>query len=118
MAADLPRLARIRRPAEFKQAFARGFRVTRPPLAAVCRLNELGLPRLGLALARKAVPTAVGRNRIKRLLREEFRQVRHTLPAVDVVFYALPGLAKAPPEQLRSATAEIWSRVIVRCAHS
>ena len=38
--------------------------------------------------------TAVGRNRIKRLVRESFRQRQHELPAVDVVVNARRGRGK------------------------
>jgi ribonuclease P protein component len=117
-AARLQRRARIRQPAEFKRIFAQGFRVRRASLAAVCMLNGLDAPRLGLALARKAVPLAVSRNRIKRLIREEFRHNQQRLPPVDLVFYALPGLKTESAAQLRTALAEIWLKVIDRCARS
>jgi ribonuclease P protein component len=46
------------------------------PLLVFVRPNDLGYPRLGLAVARR-VGTAVKRNRIKRLLREAFRHTQH-----------------------------------------
>ncbi|HMV00525.1 MAG TPA: ribonuclease P protein component [Rhodocyclaceae bacterium] len=42
--------------------------------------------RLGLVIGRKQVKSAVGRNRIKRILREQFRLRRSGLPSLDVVF--------------------------------
>jgi ribonuclease P protein component len=115
--APLQRAARIRQPAEFKQVFATGFRITRAPLAAVCRPdNAAGHPRVGLAIARKAAPRAVDRNRVKRLIREYFRHNQRRLPAVDLVFYGMAGLADADNQRLRSALAEIWLKVIERCA--
>ena len=117
--APLLRRARIRQPAEFKQAFAKGFRVTRAPLAAVCRPgNEAGHARLGLAIARKAAPDAVDRNRIKRLIREHFRHNQRRLPAVDLVFYGTAGLGQLNNQQLRALLAEIWLKVIDRCGGS
>jgi ribonuclease P protein component len=114
--AQLPKRVRIRHPAEFKQAFARGFRINRSPLAAVCCPdNGTGGPRLGLALARKAAPRAVDRNRIKRLIREYFRHNRQRLPPVDLVFYGLPGLHAKNNQQLSATLAEIWLKVIDRC---
>ena len=41
--------------------------------------------RLGLAIPRKYIKTAVARNRIKRLVRESFRQHQHALSGVDLV---------------------------------
>ncbi len=114
--AQLQRRVRIRQPAEFKLAFAKGFRITRPPLAAVCRPdNGTGSARLGLAIARKAAPRAVDRNRVKRLIREDFRHNRQRLPAVDLVFYGMPGLHQMDKQQLRATLAEIWLKVIDRC---
>ncbi len=114
--AQLQRRVRIRQPAEFKQAFAKGFRITRTPLAAVCRPNnDANHPRLGLAIARKAAPRAVDRNRIKRLIRESFRHNQQRLPPVDLVFYGMPGLHGMNNEQLRATLAEIWLKVIDRC---
>jgi ribonuclease P protein component len=118
--ASFPRQARIRRPEEFKQAFAKGFRITRAPLAAVCMPrsgpHQSGPARLGLAIARKAAPRAVDRNRVKRLIRDDFRHNQRRLPAVDLVFYGMPGLAAMEQAQLRKALAEIWLKVIERCA--
>ncbi len=53
-----------------------------------------GEPRLGLAVPR-AVGTAVARNRVKRLLREAWRELLPTIPAGnDYVLAARPGLAE------------------------
>jgi ribonuclease P protein component len=41
--------------------------------------------RLGLAIPRKYVKSAVGRNRIKRLVRESFRQHQHAIAGLDLV---------------------------------
>jgi ribonuclease P protein component len=82
-----------------------------------CRPHqEQGPARLGLAISRKAAPRAVDRNRIKRLIREHFRHNQRRLPAVDLVFYGQAGLAALDNEQLRARLADIWLKVIDRCA--
>ncbi len=48
--------------------------------------------RLGLVISKKSVPTAVNRNRIKRMVRESFRLHWPRLPSVDVIFLARPGV--------------------------
>ncbi len=53
-----------------------------------------GEPRLGLAVPR-SVGSAVSRNRVKRLLREAWRELLPTVPAgQDYVLAARPGLAE------------------------
>ena len=53
-----------------------------------------GEPRLGLAVPR-SVGTAVARNRVKRLLREAWRELLPNVPAGnDYVLAARPGLAE------------------------
>lgn len=47
--------------------------------------NQLEYPRLGLIVPKKIVPTAVGRNRIKRLLREDFRLLQDRIAGLDVI---------------------------------
>jgi len=41
--------------------------------------------RLGLVVTKKGNPKAVRRNRLKRIIREQFRHQAATLPAVDLV---------------------------------
>lgn len=64
---------------------------------------ELPQGRIGFAIAKKAVPDAVQRNRIKRLLREHFRLHAEEAGAHDLVFMARPPAAEATREQLREA---------------
>jgi ribonuclease P protein component len=53
-----------------------------------------GAPRLGLAVP-KAVGTAVDRNRVKRQLRETWRELEGEVPAGrDYVLFARPGIAE------------------------
>ncbi len=47
--------------------------------------NGLNYARLGLIIPKKIVATAVGRNRVKRLLREGFRLHQAELAGLDVV---------------------------------
>ncbi len=74
--------------------------------------------RLGLAIARKAVPTAVHRNRIKRLVRESFRAALAQLPSVDVVVMARQGAGEHSNARLRQSLSEHWQRIRRQCESS
>ena len=75
-------------PSEFKHVYAGDARRRAGPLLVWARPNDLGHPRLGLAIGRR-VGGAVRRNRLKRQLREAFRLMQHDIPAAyDVVISA------------------------------
>ncbi|MGO4781207.1 ribonuclease P protein component, partial [Lysobacter sp. 2RAB21] len=67
-------------------------------------------PRLGLAVSRKVDPHAVGRNRIKRVLRDAFRHVRAELAGGDYVVVARPGASRCSGEELRVAFHSLLKR--------
>ena len=61
-----------------------GARVSDSQLSFALVPNETGQARLGLAIAKKAIPHAVDRNAIKRQIRAVFRQFP-LLPDMDIV---------------------------------
>jgi ribonuclease P protein component len=64
------------------------------------REDDGGEPRVGLSVSKKAVPSAVARNRIKRRLRELWRARLDALQSDrDYVLIVRPGLAEAAEEQ-------------------
>ena len=64
--------------------------------------------RLGLAVAKKRLKRAVDRNRIKRLIRESFRQQRDRLKGLDIVVLVKPGIEKADNRTLLDALRRHW----------
>ncbi len=64
-----------------------------------------------MAIARKHVPTAVARNRIKRLIRESFRRHQHELPAVDIVVMSRQTTAIASIDSLEKSLDQHWNRI-------
>ena len=107
--ARFPRQARVRARADFDRIFRDGRRVALPALA----LHWLGdgqPARLGLAVSRKVDPRAVGRNRIKRILRDAFRHLRPTLADGAYVLVARAPAAAATPAALREAFHQLLRR--------
>ena len=80
--------------------------------------NQTGAPRLGLAVAVRSAGGAVGRNRLRRIIRESFRLHQEQIPAVDLVVSARPAAAAASGGTLRSSLAALWKRVAEQCATS
>lgn len=100
-----PPSARLRAAREFTDVFAQGRRHS----ILLLSLHWLpsATPRLGLAVSRKVDPSAVGRNRIKRALREEFRALRTELRYADYVVVARTAAARATGAQLRQGLREL-----------
>jgi ribonuclease P protein component len=68
-------------------------------------------PRLGLAIARRHAPTAVERNRVKRLVRESFRQRWKDLAPVDAVLMLRAPTLPVSAATLRNALDGLWDRL-------
>ncbi|MEO5566286.1 MAG: ribonuclease P protein component [Luteimonas sp.] len=104
-----PRAARVRASAEYSRVFEGGQRIASPALS-LHWLRDGQPPRLGLAVSRKVDPDAVGRNRIKRSLREQFRVLRADLADGAYVLVARPAAATLANGELRAAFISLLQR--------
>ena len=109
MKASFPAAARVRTGAEYTRIFENARRTSDPILSLHWLAGEMPA-RLGLAVSRKVDPHAVGRNRIKRVFRDQFRKLRAQLPAGEYVIVARVAARKADNTQLR----ETLLRTLIR----
>lgn len=77
--------ARLVNKADFDRVFSANQRARTDCLMVMARPNAVGHPRLGMVIAKRILARAVDRNRVKRCVRESFRQVAAELPACDFV---------------------------------
>jgi ribonuclease P protein component len=97
----LPRKARLSGGAQFTGAFS----VKRYGryFVVLARPNDSGeTSRLGVVAGRRAVPRAVARSLMKRLIREVFRRHRHLLDKMDFVIRVRQPAAPAVVGQARA----------------
>jgi len=113
---QFPRAARIRASADFVRVFD-GARRTNAPELSLHWLRDGAPPRLGLAVSRKVDPTAVGRNRIKRQLRERFRHLRSELAPGAYVVVARPPARALANEAVGNAFEALLRRAGALPAH-
>lgn len=102
------------RPAEFKQVFQQPIRSGDRCFRVLARVNGIHHHRLGMAVSKKACSKAVGRNRIKRLVRESFRiqQLGQTSEsALDFVVLPTSWAAKQSNNMLTESLLAHWQRV-------
>lgn len=110
--AGLPRQARLRRRADFAALKSSGGRLGVRCFQLRYAPNNSGTPRLGLAISKQVSRRAVERNRLKRLVRESFRRVRHRLPAVDLVVMARAQAAGMDGAPLLAQIDELWEKLL------
>lgn len=116
--ARFPRGARLTGRNAFAHVFARPVKYSDCYFTVLTRSNNLVRPRLGLAIARKIVKSAAARNRIKRIVRESFRQHQQQLGALDCVVLGRTGIAAQDNAVLFAALEQHWRKVARPCAPS
>lgn len=77
---SFPKSKRLVSDRQFETVIARNLRVSNGLLTLYMGENECGCPRLGVSIS-KSCGGAVVRNRLKRLLKEAFRQSQDRIPA-------------------------------------
>lgn len=102
---------RILRREEFRPVFSGAqYKQSQKGIRILARPNQLGYARIGVVVPKKYIPTATGRNRIQRQVREFFR-TRNQGPQGDIVilvYQALPHtLSNA---QLRATLQQLWAK--------
>jgi ribonuclease P protein component len=74
------------------------------------RENDHGVARLGMAVSKKHCRHSTARNRIKRIIRESFREHQKMLGALDLVVINQRPAATADNKQLFDSLAGHWER--------
>lgn len=107
---------RLLKASEYQEVFDRNkFKVAHPKLLLLAMKSDCDQARLGLVVGKKNIPTAVGRNRVKRLVRETFRQTDFPL-SLDIIFLARRDIDKLGDTELNLLLRQSWGRLLQRCA--
>ena len=112
-----PRQARLTTPADFKRVFSKPTVSADRMFKVLARAGECDRSRLGMAVSRQVDKRSVGRNRIKRVIRESFRHcfaADSDAPVVDFVVLPRSECATICNRQLRHSLAKHWARILVR----
>ena len=107
----LPARKRLRRKSDFDATYAKGRRFGNGFFGVTAAPNEVGVPRVGLAVAVRIAGGGVQRNRIRRIIRESFRLHQHELPAVDLIVSVRDRARGASGAELRESLSALWKSV-------
>lgn len=98
-----PKEKKLLKARDFKQVLGAGNKFVLPEVVLFSRKNEFETSRMGLIVTKK-IGNAVVRNKIKRRLREIFRQTKHHKEQnqvnLDLVFIARPKVKTVSYEKL------------------
>jgi len=96
--------------AAFGRVFQKASRSRDNLFTVLCRRNDEGAARLGLAISKKHCRQATKRNRMKRIIRESFRQQQASLTGLDIVVINQPAAASASNRQVFRSLESHWRR--------
>jgi len=106
--AKLRRAMRMNSPRDFSRVFRLGQRIGGGGLTVLSVENQVGFPRLGLAIAKKHLKLASQRNRLKRVIRESFRCNQSELNGIDIVVLSRADVARRDMAKVKTALERHW----------
>ncbi|MBH0084672.1 ribonuclease P protein component [Psychrobacter sp. SCQQ22] len=106
---------RLLTPAAFREVFdAPERKIHQSHLMAFVRTNTHDKPRVGMAITKRKVPTAVARNLIKRQIREQFRSKAFRIESKDIVFIVKKSIKDIDKKELKNQINNIFKKVEIK----
>lgn len=103
---------RLLTPTAFRKVFdAPERKLHQSHIMAFIRTNELDKARIGMAITKRKVPTAVKRNLLKRLIRENFRTQYFNLKNKDIVFIVKNSIKDITNQELKKEINTIFKKL-------
>jgi ribonuclease P protein component len=110
----LQKHTKLLKAAEFDRVFEKPVRSSDRYFTVLARSNEMGHSRLGLVISKRKVRLSVGRNRLKRIIRENFRLTSENC-CVDYVVLAAHLGASASNNELFKSLERHWKNIKKKC---
>lgn len=108
---NLDRSSRLTTSSEFSYVFADASAIHTQSFTILARSSQQTISRIGLAISKKNVASAVARNQLKRIVRESFRTHRELLPKVDIIVLAKKGADKRKNHELFGELLNGWKKL-------
>lgn len=103
---------RLLTPADFREVFdAPEYKLHQSHLMAFVRNSTSDCARVGMAITKRKVPTAVMRNLVKRKIRENFRIQASQLETKDIVFIVKKPIKDLNNKELNNQINNIFNKI-------
>ena len=112
-----PRSARLTTPKEYNLVFKQAKQYKFKEFTVYTRQNNLNYSRLGLAVSKKAAKKAVTRNKIKRIIRENFRLHRENFIGWDIIVVVRASIVLLHGAQINLMLSKTWDKLGSRCVN-
>jgi ribonuclease P protein component len=99
-------------PGDFQRVFKHGKKRRGAFFMLISCENGGKQARLGLAIAKRHVPLAVARNRVRRIIRESFRHYQSALKGKDIVVIAQTPLLELCNLRLKEELTQQWQGLV------
>lgn len=107
--AGFPKASRLLNASDYDTVFANNqYKVANRHFLILASSHNKTGSRLGIVVAKKNIPLAVQRNRIKRLLRESFRLRSESCGQLDIVVLVRKGADKLRNPEIFQSLQKLW----------
>ena len=108
---DFPQSAKLSKPEDFRRVFdSPAFKLSSAAFLLLAQQSKTSRSRLGIVVAKKQVKHAARRNRIKRLVREQFR-LNQFRPSLDLIVLARSLADDMDNSQVRNDLTRLWTKL-------
>lgn len=108
---EFPQSARLAKPEDYRRVFdSPAFKVSSAAFLLLAQHAEHSRSRVGVIIAKKHVKLATRRNRLKRLVREQFR-LNLFQPSLDLVVLARSAADDMDNAQVTNDLAQLWTKL-------
>ncbi|MFI4853286.1 MAG: ribonuclease P protein component [Candidatus Makana argininalis] len=77
-------------------------------IKVLSKYNKLNYPRIGFLISKKQIKMSYKRNRIKRLIRENFRINKNYLPYIDIILIIKKKISIFKNNDINKLMNKIW----------
>lgn len=105
----------IRKAAEFDVVFKCGERLIDSCFTFHYLKTGRDYPRLGMVIGKRNCALAVNRNRIKRVVREQFRLNQHSFSGIDLVVALKLPIKKMLDQEQSECIKKLFSQLAIHC---
>lgn len=88
-------------------------KISRPYLIVLYTANPLSHARLGIITSKRHLRLAVERARVRRIIRESFRQAKAGLSGLDLIVMVRSGISSIDTKTLRNDIDNLWQ--VISC---